>query len=89
MQVQVIQSEVKHYNNVGRYFFAEMRSGKHHATFAFGPLGVQVCVHNAANRAWKGLGKNFPSTAAALANYKTADIRSMIETADSMNREAA
>jgi hypothetical protein len=88
MNIQIVNASSKTYSNIGRYFFAEMIAGKHHASFAFGPLGVQVCVHNAANRAWKGLGKQFSSTEAALANYKTAEIRSMIQEAARMSQEA-
>ena len=66
------------------YFYATMADGKHEATITvcrgdFGYIGV--CVHNAANRAWRGLGKQFPTVEAALANYKTPAIRSMIEEA--------
>ena len=40
---------------------------------------VRVIVQNASNRAWRGSGKQFASAAEAVANYKKASIKSMIE----------
>ena len=66
------------------YRYVEMASGKHEATVGVcrcnGELQhVTVIVHNAANRAWRGLGKRFNTVAEALAKYKTPEIRAMIE----------
>jgi hypothetical protein len=85
MNVQLLAAKAEHYSNLGRYFYAEMVSGKHHASFAFAPDYVQVCVHNASNRVWRGMGKRFATVEAAIANYKTAAVRSMIEEAARMN----
>ena len=40
---------------------------------------IRVVVQNASNRAWRGMGKQFDTVAEALAKYKTAAIRGMIE----------
>jgi hypothetical protein len=79
--VQVIKSEHKTYQNLGRYFYSEMRAGKHHVTVAVAPNHLQVIVHNASNRCWRGMGKQFPNLAAALAYYKTPEVRAMLELA--------
>jgi hypothetical protein len=79
--IQVVRSEPKTYENLGRYFYCEMRAGKHHVTVAVAPNHLQIIVHNASNRCWRGLGKQFPNLAAALAYYKTPAVRSMLELA--------
>ena len=40
---------------------------------------IHVVVKNASNRTWRGAGKEFDTITDALANYKTASIRAMIE----------
>lgn len=79
--VQVITSEQRIYQNLGRYFYSEMRSGKHHVSVTVAPKHLQVIVHNASNRCWHGVGKQFPNLAAALAYYKTPEVRAMLERA--------
>lgn len=81
MDIQVVKSEHKTYQNLGRYFYSEMRAGKHHVTVAVAPKYLQVIVHNASNRCWRGMGKQFPNLAAALAYYKTPEVRAMLELA--------
>ncbi len=68
------------------YKYAEMESGKHDVTVGVcrceGKIQhVTVIVHNASNRAWRGLGKRFDTQAAAVAKYKTPEIREMIKLA--------
>lgn len=83
MTIQVISDETKQYQNLGgTYRFVTMQCGKHSAT-VMNVTGeypyVMVQVHNASNRAWRGVGKRFESAGAAKANYKTPEIREMIE----------
>lgn len=77
--IQVLNSDGKTYANLGRYFYCEMRAGKHHVSVTVAPNHLQVIVYNASNRCWRGMGKQFPDLAAALAYYKTADVRAMLE----------
>lgn len=59
----------------------EMTTGKH-SVMVFVYLSrseVRVIVQNAMNQAWRGLGKEFASIQAAIENYKTADIKAMLQ----------
>ena len=67
------------YPNTGRYIILEMSCGKHSAIVSISQYEFRVIVHNSSHRAWKGIGKAFPSAAEARANYRTPEIRSMIE----------
>lgn len=78
--VQILEVSDKTYPNVGRYYIAEMQSGKHRATVCV-HNGVRVIVHNASNRCWRGMGRHFADSAAALSHYRTPEVRAMIETA--------
>ena len=88
MQVQIETSKVQQFANLGRYFFATLRTERQSASFAISKVGVVVCVHNASNRVWRGLGKTFSSFDAARSNYKTPSIRAMIDEVERLNREA-
>jgi hypothetical protein len=79
MEIQVINSEHKTYTNLGRYFYCEMRSGKHHATVTVAPKHLQVSVHNASNHAWRGPGRRFETLEAVMTYYKTPAIRAMAQ----------
>lgn len=81
MNIQILNAKHQNYSNLGRYFFTEMQAGKHHATVVVAPDHVQVCVHNASNRAWGGMGRRFENAEKALAGYKSPEVRAMIETA--------
>ena len=41
---------------------------------------VRVVVQNAAHRVWRGAGKRFATLADAIANYKSDDVKAMLET---------
>lgn len=84
MDIQIIESSTKVYPNLGHYLFVEMRTGKHHATFSIASDHIRVIVHNSSNRAWRGLGKRFADSAAALDWYKTPEIRAMLQEAVAM-----
>lgn len=77
MDIQVINAQHKTYANLGRYFFCEMRSGRHHATVTVAPKHLEVCVHNANNRAWRGPGRRFETLELVITYYKTPAIRAM------------
>jgi hypothetical protein len=85
--MQILNQVERTYPNLGRYFFLEARAGKHHATVAVAPDHVQVCVHNASNRAWRGMGRAFytrggeDSRQAAVAAYKTPEIQAIVREA--------
>ena len=81
MEIQIINSDRKTYANIGDYQFLEARSGKHHVSVAVGPNGIDVCVHNASNRAWRGTGRRFENAEAAIAGYKTEAIKEIIRLA--------
>lgn len=66
------------------YVYVELQCGKHSALVVVcrGATNyVQVIVQNAMNRAWRGMGRRFSTVEAAIAAYKTAAVRTMIETA--------
>jgi hypothetical protein len=66
------------------YLYVELVCGKHAALVVVckgASNYVQVIVQNAMNRAWRGMGRRFATVDAALAAYKTAAVRTMIETA--------
>jgi len=84
--ILVKRATTETYSNLGRYFYCEMESGKHAAMIAVNPRGLQVIVQNSSHRVWRGMGKQFPNVAAALAAYKTAAIRAMIEHAAELDK---
>jgi hypothetical protein len=71
----------------GVYF--TLRTRKTSATISRNRLGVQVVKHNASHRVWKGLGRNFPDFESALAGYKSADMRTLIRSAEALSKESA
>jgi len=60
--------------------------GKVSALVCIGDLQVRVIVQNAAHKAWRGSGKAFQNVAAALAAYKSEEMKAIITAADSLNR---
>lgn len=83
MTVQVISDTTESYANLGStYRYVQMECGKHRAMVAV-VTGkhphLTVMVDNASHRAWRRLGRDFASAEAAKANYKTAEIRAMID----------
>lgn len=88
MDIEIINSEHKTYSNLGRYFYCEMRSGKHHATVTVAPRHLEVCVHNASNRAWRGSGRRFETLEAARTHYRTPELRAMVQHAADEWRKA-
>jgi len=67
------------------YVYVELQCGKHSALVVVcrgASNYVQVIVQNAMNRAWRGMGRRFANVEAAMAAYKTAAVRTMIETAN-------
>lgn len=89
--VEVLKQSTAVYPNTRRTVTClEGRAGKHHATIAVAHgADVQVIVHNAANRCWRGLGKNYPTVDAALAAYKTPEVRAIIQAAADAATKAA
>lgn len=81
MQIQILNATRKTYTNLGDYLFLEMQEGKTHVTVTVAPDHVNVCSHNASNRAWRGTGRRFETVEAAIAGYKTESIKEMIRLA--------
>jgi len=81
MQIQVLNITRTKYENLGFYVFMEMQEGKTHVTVTVGPDHVNVCSHNASNKAWRGTGRRFVTADEAIAGYKTAAIKEMIRLA--------
>jgi hypothetical protein len=54
--------------------------GKVRAFVAYSPIcGITVCVMNASNRAWRGMGRSFRTFSDALNGYKSQEVKQMIE----------
>jgi hypothetical protein len=81
MQIQILNTKREKYTNLGDYLFMEMKADKQHVTVVVAPDHLQVCSHNASNRAWNGLGRRFETAEAAIAGYKTDTIKEMIRLA--------
>lgn len=81
MEIQILNSDRKQYSNIGDWLFMEMQSGKVHASVSVGPDHLNVCVHNASNRAWRGTGRRFETVEAAIAGYKQECVKEMIRLA--------
>lgn len=81
MQIQILKAERETYSNLGDYLFVEMKSEKQHVTVVVAPDHLQVCSHNASNKAWRGMGRRFETAEAAIDGYKTDTIKEMIRLA--------
>ena len=90
MNIQTVSAKSQIFANVGRYFFAELQGEKHAIALSAGPREVRVIVtSNASHKAWRRMGNGFDSYAAAIANYKTPEIRAMIEEAQRLDQAQA
>ena len=81
MTIQITSDETTKNNGIS-HRYVEMSSGSKSALFVVttGEVNyVRVIVQNASHRAWKGMGKQFPTIAAAIENYKSADVKAMLE----------
>ena len=82
MDTIIIKEKTETYKHLGFHYFAELICGKHALTISVCNQQIWVCLtSNASHRVWKGMGKRFVSLDLALAAYKTAAVRSMIQTA--------
>lgn len=55
--------------------------GKVRASVCFSRFGVQVVCHNAANRAWRGIGKRYDSAEHAIESFKSVEMKAIIRAA--------
>ena len=71
----------KTYDNeqVGRNLIMGLTCGKHKIAVWVCEGRTCVTVENASHRAWRGVGKPFPTLADAIAYYRTPQIRAMLE----------
>lgn len=78
--VQIIESNITKYNNLGEVHTADVKSGNHHLVVVlYLRTGkVNVVNMNASHNAWNGLGKFFDSLDEAVNNYKTQAIKDCI-----------
>lgn len=76
MQVQITKQAIKPESAL-----FELVCGKQSAHIWVTPHYTMVCNLNASHRAWGGLGKRFDSLQDAMAGYKSAAMRAMIQTA--------
>lgn len=60
---------------------AHVACGKVEAAVSVMTHGLQVCCMNASNRVWRGAGRFFPSVEAAMENYKSAEMKAIIQAA--------
>ena len=86
--VQIIQTKAETYSTLGRYFYVTLTSGNHSASVVVAPNHLQVVVHNASNRAWRGMGRRCENLEAALAAYKSDAVRDMIRVAVELSKES-
>lgn len=63
----------------GEYTFMTVTDGKKIVDINHGPMGVNVCMNNAAHQAWKGMGKSFKTFTEAASAYKSSFMRNAIE----------
>lgn len=61
--------------------FFEATCGKVSAYVFTGKSSVTVCCKNASHKCWKGLGKTFPNFEEAIANYKSQEMKAIIQAA--------
>lgn len=74
MCIQIIRDEV---TETGRV--VELATEKLSIVVITGSYEVRVIVQNASHRCWRGLGKGFPTLAAARLNYKSEAVRAMLD----------
>ena len=77
-----MQIQINQVSNEGGTKWVDATCGKTNAWIAFSKHGVQVCCKNAAHRAWGGMGKRFDSAEAAKSNYRSAEMKAIIEAAE-------
>lgn len=63
----------------GEYTFMTVTDGKKIVDINHGPMGVNVCMNNAAHQVWKGMGKSFKNFTEAANAYKSSFMRNAIE----------
>jgi hypothetical protein len=88
MTIQINKVTRNSYERLGNsYTQVELESGKHSVVVVVcrgNQNYIGVVVQNAANRAWRGMGKEFATEQDAVNNYKTPAIKAMIAEACKM-----
>lgn len=77
MDVQIINST----RSAGGSRHIELACGKVSAIVSVMSYGVQVVCQNASHRCWRGGGKFFHTAEAAIANYKSGEMKAIIQAA--------
>jgi hypothetical protein len=78
MQVQITDMSRSKYNSL---YFSATCGKKSALVFIDENGGVDVIVENASHKAWGGMGKRFQNKQAAVENYKSSEIKEIIQTA--------
>jgi hypothetical protein len=76
MQVQI--NEIK---TSGNGFFFNATCGKKTASVWIHKHEINVVCQNASHKAWGGIGKFFPTKQEAIDNYKSSEMKAIIQTA--------
>jgi hypothetical protein len=76
-----MQVIITRHDKINDSHLIELTCGNQSAHIWIAPWYVQVCNQNASHKVWRGMGKRFNNLQAALTNYKSAAMRSMIEAA--------
>lgn len=63
----------------GEYTFFELATEKQEMFVNVGPVAVRVCVKNASHKAYRGMGRSFETIEDAIAGYKSAACKTMLE----------
>lgn len=69
--------------------YVEATCGNKSALVSFTPYGVRVICQNAMHQVWRGAGKAFADVEAALAGYKSGEMKSIISAAAEYAKVAA
>ncbi len=85
-QVTITQTSITQTSITDHGIYVTATCGKVSALVCIVDYEVRVIVQNAAHKVWRGAGKGFPTVAAAIANYKKAEVQAIIAAADALNR---
>ena len=83
MQIEITESS-KGENG----FYVQASCNKVTAFVAIHTWGVQVCCQNSAHKVWRGAGKFFKNAAEALDNYRSGEMKAIINAAVDFSQQS-
>lgn len=92
MQVSITQDSLTVYPQLGTYRFIIATCGRTEVHVVIAPKHVTIAVNNASHKTWRGLGKDYPSFAAARGKYRSESVQAILlhlETAEGYERRGA